>query len=249
MSELENPLFDKGLPKWPQLYTTGKKVELDQAKEIIRRTDYFLISGNGGNDHAWDKRMAQRFRMPHYHDYLRDPKEPIDWKKNWAMAQKWRELWGVVNTNYIHNSWLSCAFIYGPHGWCYPDGAISYTDNVGKYPDVKDVYEDWVTLAREFPFLDLASTLMSGENCEDGAEPVVTFLVKNGEVQIVEGARSHHEPYPFARGHDFDTAIKSIAYLHPNAREHASIREEWYEEWEKKAIEITPLVEAAEVES
>ena len=40
------------LPKWPQMIVTGKRVTVDQAKEIIFRTDSFLSDASdysGGN--------------------------------------------------------------------------------------------------------------------------------------------------------------------------------------------------------
>ena len=40
-----------GLPKWPQMYTTGLPVAIEQAKEIIRRTDsYFTSPRHAGNE-------------------------------------------------------------------------------------------------------------------------------------------------------------------------------------------------------
>jgi hypothetical protein len=35
-------LLDRGLPKWPQMRVEGVPVTLEQAKEIIRRTDTFF---------------------------------------------------------------------------------------------------------------------------------------------------------------------------------------------------------------
>lgn len=42
--------------KWPQMLTTGEKLTVDQAKEIIRRTDDFFSSlseFSSGNDHNY----------------------------------------------------------------------------------------------------------------------------------------------------------------------------------------------------
>lgn len=46
------------LPKWPQMIVTGKPVTIDQAKEIIFRTDSFLTSSDefaGGNNREFNE--------------------------------------------------------------------------------------------------------------------------------------------------------------------------------------------------
>lgn len=44
--------------------------------------------------------------------------------------------------------------------------------------------EDWLTIAAEFPFLNLFAQLYSGESGEDNIEPVVEYLVSEGRVTI-----------------------------------------------------------------
>ena len=48
-------LLSRELPKWPQCIITGERVTLEQADEIIRRTDTFLTFGFGGNDNRFDE--------------------------------------------------------------------------------------------------------------------------------------------------------------------------------------------------
>ena len=61
---MSDDLLNLGLPKWPQMMVTGKHVTLEQAKEIIFRTDPFLVDTSkysGGNAHefnAWYRKEA-----------------------------------------------------------------------------------------------------------------------------------------------------------------------------------------------
>ena len=103
----------------------------------------------------------------------------------WEREEEWREAWGIVPSGYITNAWISCSFIGGPHGWCHPDGTIEYTNNVGKWPSVDEIYNEWYTVAQAFPFLELEVTLMSEEEgC--GGSPVVSYLARDGRVEVVD---------------------------------------------------------------
>ena len=227
------PLLTRSLPKWPQMLTTGSPVTPDQAKEIIRRTDTFLIEGYGGNDDVWDARLAARLRMPHFRGYSKaSPPTSLNWEESQRQNDNWRKAWGAIRTEYVQNSWISTFFIHGPHGWCWPDGRIAYVDNVGRWPSVEAVLQDWSAIAKVFPFLDLAATLMSGECCEDTV-PVVTILVKEGMARVENGSLRFHEAYPVA-------VPRSDVYLDqlfdPEHRyAHGPIPDAWYAEWEKQA--------------
>lgn len=93
---------------------------------------------------------------------------------------------GRIDTEYVGNSWFSCPFIGGPHGWMHPDGTIGYADNVGKWPSVRTIYNDWKKIGKAFSQLNLKVTLMSGESCEDCTHPLVTMELKNGKIKITE---------------------------------------------------------------
>lgn len=183
------------LPKWPQMIVSGEKVTEEQAFEIIFRTDEFLTSAHsysGGNNHRfndWYREAADLNKLqitrkyPEGHEY-----KDVDWH----LQEKLREALKVISTEYVHNTWASSSFIFGPHGWCHPDGTISYTDNVGKWPSIREVYNDWEKLAKEFQFLDVHVTLMSGEQSEDDSYAVINFHVHDGVVDICAPDESVH---------------------------------------------------------
>lgn len=172
-------LFRLELPKWPQMIVTGESIPVTDALEIIRRTDRFFYTCLGGNNERFNKLAKKAVFYPEYDE---DETFGDHWKKNtW-----WREHWGHIDLNYVLNDWVSCAFVNGPHGWCHPNGSIGFIDNVGKWPEVEEVYEDWVKIATAFPFVKVEATLMDREKCEDGIKPVVSFLIRNGKVEIID---------------------------------------------------------------
>lgn len=181
-------LLSRGLPKWPQMIVTGKKLTEQQALEIIRRTDTFFF-GYDGNNHSFNKQAREILELPNDEDIWRIQDTDERYKKYEEYRTKRDEFhnkWGTIETEYVHNSWISCAFIGGPHGWCHPDGTIGYSDNVGKWPEVEEIYNEWCLLAKEFPFIEVGVTLWNGEGCEDNTRPVVSFKIKDGKVEIVD---------------------------------------------------------------
>lgn len=223
-------LLGRGLSKWPQMKVMGKAVTVDQAKEIIRRTDTFFGPYGGGNDHVFDDRVRALLKMP----------DDTDVHKHYELRVAWRKAWGLIETEYVHNSWISCAFIGGPHGWCHPDGSISYSDNVGKYPELKEVLEDWQKLAKEFPFLELGVVLMNGEGCEEYIRPVVGFVVKDGLVTVVDPAETDPLKGMDPPKMNLEKAAMGVAFMPPSVREHG-ISQAWLDEWAARA----PIVGAA----
>lgn len=183
--------FNRGLPKWPQMLVVGDPVTPEQAFDIITRTDT-AFNGCWGNSRTWGARMAERLRMPAnlypYGDDLRkNAPHNGHTGTDWDAVAEWKKDWGYVETEYVHNDWVACAYIGGPHGWCAPGGQLQYADNVGKWPSVESLYDDWALLAREFPYVRAHVTFMSGESSEDGTRPVASFLVREGEVVLTEG--------------------------------------------------------------
>jgi hypothetical protein len=171
-----------GLPKWPQMIVTGKPVTVEQATEIIRRTDSFFTCGYTGNDRKFVADTQSRYGMVSPEDLRSNRMELREYRE---LQNAWQNLWGCVSTSYVHNSWVSCAFIGGPHGWCHPNGQIGFFDNIGKYPSVEEVRDDWKAVAAAFPFLDIDVTLMSKGSGEEGSVPVVGFRIRGTDVEVV----------------------------------------------------------------
>jgi len=131
----------------------------------------------------------------------------------WEKRELWEEKWQRVKTTYVFNDWISSCFVGGPHGWCHPDGKISFADNVGKWPAAEEVYNDWVLLSKEFPFLEAEVTLMDSEAGELNIKPVVSMLIRNGTVELVDPEnRNLHDEFDRIKEpeRDMESYLKQI---------------------------------------
>lgn len=176
--EKDKELFSKSLPKWPQMIVTGTKVTVEQALEIIRRTDCFFYYPEG-NDSEFVHKVKSILKMPdEYEEELR-----------------WGSEWGYIQNEYVYTDWICSDFIDGANGWIHPDGIIGYAYNVGKWPSVEELYNEWKTIAEAFPYLEVEVTLMDNEHGEV-CFPVVSFLIRNGIVELIDPAeRNIHSEF------------------------------------------------------
>lgn len=181
-----NDKFNIGLPKWPQCIIKGEKISEEQALEIIRRTDSFFC-GFSSSKYDFNKQAYKICKRPdRFHDINMTENEINDIDLYLDSIKEWENKWGLIDTCYIKNDWVSSSYIEGVNGWCHPDGTIEYHHNVGKYPNVKNVYDDLAIIGKEFPFLNLTLTLMNQEECDnDISEPLVSMKLANGEVSII----------------------------------------------------------------
>lgn len=173
--------MNTNLPKWPQMLVWGQSVTVEQAQEIILCTDDFLTSFSdyaGGNNHKWNTWARKTLGV--------DANFGTNPGLVWRLQEELREAIGFIQTNYVRNDWASCCYVYGPHGWCHPDGTIGFVDNVGKWPSAEELVSDWTALTEAFPFLALHATFMSGESCEEDLQPHFTLRVKDGKVEMLE---------------------------------------------------------------
>ncbi len=178
----QHDVIHRPLPKWSQMIVVGDSVYPEQAKEIIRRTDTFFTFG-GGNDKEYVNRIHETLGIP-----------SIEFG-SYDLYYEWQDKFlnesDFIQTSFVHNSWISSCYVYGPHGWCNPNGTIHFIDNIGKWPDIVEVLFDWTVLAQEFPFLHLTAILMNGEHGDEGTEPVAGIYVKSATEILV------YDPKPY----------------------------------------------------
>ena len=231
--------FNIGLPKWPALAVVGKPVTREQAMEILIRTDTLYFSSN---DREFDKELNQTiygikiqesgFESENVaiSEFLGiDENEPNSWKKIWDYKDKCREEAGAIPLSYLNNSRIVSSWIGGPHGWCDWDGNIgSRNYNIGKWPSVEDVYDEWTRIAKAFPFLELTCQLMGHEAGPDDGEdkPSIEFKIKAGKVTV-------KEPKKAIASTSFGTADMVERFLNSKAERGCSI------EMFKSALENT----------
>ena len=223
---MNTELFNKGLPKWPALVVKGKPVTPDQAKEIIVRTDGFYFSCN---DREWEKEINDIIYGIREGNY--SEKFDAELKKRHGLQEKdWNGLFSakdsylskykpVSDINYLNNHRIASSWIGGPHGWCSWNGRIGCSNyNIGKWPSIEEVYREWVSIAVEFPFLELKCQLMNSEAGEDeNPIPVVEFEVKGGKVDMYEPKEILDYPV-------FGTEDIVVRFSDPNAERGCSLQ-------------------------
>jgi len=168
------------LTKWPRLIVVGQKVTEEQANEILIRTNAWQWIG--GNDPAWEAQVREITQAPSEDWYGEGPEKV---RAGWARQQEFYKSLRMIELEYLNNSRIYSSWIGGPHGWCDWDGTIGCSNyNIGKWPDVDQVRDEWKLIAAAFPFLCLTAQLVPNEG--ESPEAVVTFTVANGGVHVSE---------------------------------------------------------------
>lgn len=228
MQNNNEQIFSKGLPKWPGLLVVGKNVTEEQAKEILIRTDGFWLSSN---DREFDRALnfaIYEISCDGWNLTEEIQKEHgLEWQEAWNWKEKKTEKYHLLDLNYLNNSRIVSSWVGGPHGWCDWKGNIGTANyNIGKWPSIQEVYDDWVKIAEAFPFLDLTAQLLDSEIYieENTPKPVVEFRILNGKVEMTESETLITEPVeidfkgrfsnPHAeRGCTFNQFVEAITYV------------------------------------
>lgn len=225
--------FGRGLPKWPQMLVMGKDITHDQAKEIIFATDtgltntYRMFGNNKAFVNDFNERVGYNKIDRLFVDLIESSREGKTRIESYLMNDIYsareviEERAGFLSCEYVKNNWASSSFIFGAYGWCHPTGKIRFIDNVGKWPAVQDVYNDWSKLAERWKFLDLYVTLMNGEEGTENTVPIVTFHVHDGIVDLFEGSLE-----PFGGNQLQRDLEKGFAY-----RSEQGLPHQWIEEF------------------
>jgi hypothetical protein len=183
-------LLNRDLTKWPRLIVVGSPITRQQAKEIIIRTDRLDFSSN---DAEFSKQCASYLyrldttgnRSRGYwslSDAFEDKGDKTDWGRYQECRDKAKAELQPLELRYLENSRIVSCWIGGTHGWCDWDGTIRSTNNnIGKWPTVGEVYEDWKAIAQAFPYLSLRCQLITNEGVGDIA---VEYHVKDGAVVV-----------------------------------------------------------------
>lgn len=178
--------------KWPQCVIIGKRVTKEQARDIIRKTDYFFsYKYILGNDTEFVKELRTWMGMPPVWEYGLGQETFYDMNKN---LEEWKRKEGILQLNHFNNDWISSSYVGGPSGWCHVNGVIGSNKNIGKWPSWEEVYDDLKTLGKEFPFLDITAYIMNCESCTGFSwEPhfkrkcLGGLHLYNGNIEVVDG--------------------------------------------------------------
>lgn len=230
------------LPKWPQMLASGKSVTPEQAKDIIFKTDYFFTDASpysGGNCREFSEQYRVKAGLETLQYVRNSANDGHSWiDVDWDRQDLLRHRLGVVLTRYVHNDWASSSYVGGPHGWCHPDGTIGFSDNVGKWPTVNELLEDWTDIAQAFPYLDLHITLMDSESYADGPRTALfNIRVIGGYAMVEQPDLTVHDKQIMQRPDQEVQNAEWIARLQDNSLE-LGLPEEWYDEFADRVREM-----------
>ena len=208
------------LIKWPQCVVIGEKVTVEQAKDIIARTDIFFF-GFEGNNHSLNKTLYSilNYRKDfNFSDYEDKDVGRAEWQKYLDERDKFEEDNKLISTEYFGNGWISNCYIGGVHGWCWPDGTIFDNQNIGKWPDWCEIYDDLSKIAESFPFLKMKVYLFNQEcGCSEyynyPKACVGGFAVENGEVFQLEENEWLPADSPLCDDEDMDERNKKLTEI------------------------------------
>jgi len=184
--------FNLTLTKWPRLLVVGDDVTEEQAMEILIRTDSLSFSSN---DLEFSKQLNKEFfgvETPAWNldDAVKDLLKTNDWDKCNDYIESCKQQVSQLGIDYLTNSRIVSCWYGGTKGWCDWNGKI-YTSNynIGTWPSVEEVYDEWCVIAEAFPFLRLKAQLLNVESdtsdIETVLEPVVEFHIESGTVTMV----------------------------------------------------------------
>ncbi len=218
------------LPKWPGCDVDGTSVSVEQAAEILVRTNSPYFSTN---DREFGKQVEEIFytAIPH-------PNWGEDWwvtndshkienhserskflHKAWERQRIYRNEMGVLGLEYLCNHRVCSSYIGGPHGWCNWNGVIHQRDiNIGKWPSTVEVFKEWKAIAQAFPYLELTCRLLdheAGYHEESGYESpqiAVVFEVKGGVVQARLPESGDYAPDMITQENNIEDSISTMFF-------------------------------------
>jgi len=139
--------MSRDLTKWPRLIVVGEPVTQEQANEILIRTQSAYLSTN---DTQFAKQVTGVFGCVNVNSSFLEEATTV------AL--------GILGLEYLNNSRIVSCWIGGPHGWCDWNGHIGTSNyNIGKWPSLEEVHEEWATIAAAFPYLRLRAQLIGDE--------------------------------------------------------------------------------------
>lgn len=65
-----------------------------------------------------------------------------------------------------------------------PDGTIYFNQNIGKWPNVEEIFSDLEAIAKNFPTLDFKGSVFNNNYNNDDMIHVFSFKVKKGKVSL-----------------------------------------------------------------
>lgn len=251
---IEN-IMNKGLPKWPHTIIVGKRVSVEQAKEIIFKTDNYFYNSYAPHSN-WNKGLVNEYRrrsglylLDIYGEMVSkacsmrnedNAKYPFNDEINYPQLFEFHDRLithlGVLEFNseieYIRNDIADSCYIGGANGYMTANGEINFNRNIGKWPSLEDVYKEFTIIAKHFPYLEMQASVYDAEQCERDERPVnlmASFIISNGNVLITDMDLGLDNDNPYPDDKDFLDAI--------HGHNSSGIPREWFDEFADRVKE------------
>lgn len=166
----------RDLTKWPRLLVAGDSVTVEQAEEIIIRTNEWYLCIN---DHSFERAVYDAAGIDLVDELYSHP--------DVQSMREFKRCYQVLHPlHYLYNSRIASSWVGGPYGWVDWNGHIGCDNyNIGKWPSHESVLSEWETIAVAFPFLNLRVQLVPDEGAAD--MPAVEYRVHDGIVETIDG--------------------------------------------------------------
>jgi len=198
------------LPKWPGLLVWGRPVNTVQASIIIIRTMPSYLSGA---DQIWMNKVSNILDIDSNGIILSEEE-----------IKTLKDRLGFLELFYLYNERIMSLYTGGIHGWCNWDGRIYCNSfNIGKWPSVNELFDEWSRIAESFPFLDLESQILDKSigffepEYQEQPKPLIKFSIKDGKVKIQEDPGDTIVDLPIYTDPTYIT-LKSNAYMQKGCR-------------------------------
>lgn len=201
-------LFNQYLGKWPQMTVKGKTISRKRAREIIIRciNPFYIFSNNREHREEIIKILQipnepkSRSEYNSEEDYSENFSK--DFRKYWQRFLKNKKRLKILDLNFICLTSIlnSDDFMVCPYGWLSWDGEIEFIGNIGKWPDIEEVFKEWKIIAKNFPYLEMEIQLWNNDiYCDYNSipdnyviKPIIQFNLKNGKCIFTKPEYNHN---------------------------------------------------------
>lgn len=185
--------YQDGLGKYPRMLAVGDPLTREQTNEVMMRTNDW--SHVFCNDEEWEVQVASILGWFDRFDELVEAGECEDSYAGWCrekyrVTPEYGERIGSLGLAYVDNTAIMHANVDGPQRWLEWDGTINADWTIGvKYPEIEEITDEWVRVAKAFPFLRMHVQALSCGWGAEGAAPadtvVVEWFIRDGQVHLV----------------------------------------------------------------
>lgn len=192
------------LPAWSPMLVKGDRVSPSQAAEVLIRTDNLYFATK---DRAWERTLNQEIGITQdvWDGSYEERIQALEARDRARIRYR-----VLSDIQYLNNRKVASSSVRGPYGWINWDGTI-FCDSymIGKHAKVEEVFEEWLTIAKEWPFLRLRCQLLDTSIGSPLPQCLIEYVVESGCVSV-KHPREFLLPYVKPSGEDAVSALLRI---------------------------------------